>query len=89
MIKNYNEYLNECFHGLDGKPVGVNKNHEPITITENYGHELDKLQKAFDAVVKSMGGSSVITNGPIDVWIDFGIRNQFCDDNGTLLKPLK
>jgi hypothetical protein len=61
---------------------------ESESVNENYGKELDKLQKAFDAVVDSMRGSSIISNGAIDVWIDFGVRNQFCDENGELTKKI-
>jgi hypothetical protein len=59
-------------------------------INENYGKVLDNLQKQFDEAVKSMKGSSILSeNGPISIWIDFGVRNQFCDEDGKLLKTLK
>jgi hypothetical protein len=61
-----------------------------IQINENYGKVLDNLQKQFDEAVKLMRGSSILSeNGPISIWIDFGVRNQFCDEDGKLLKPLK
>lgn len=59
---------------------------ESESVNENYGEELDKLQKAFDKVVEAMRGSSVLENGPIGVWLDFGVRNQFCDEDGNIIK---
>lgn len=56
------------------------------SLNESYGQELDKLQKAFDRCVNSMRGSSVMENGPFGIWVDLGLRNQFCDESG---KPLK
>ena len=76
-ISTFESYLNED----NGKELSLN---------ENYGQELDKLQKAFDKAVESMRGSSILqVNGAIQVWIDFGERNQFCDETGKLSKTLK
>lgn len=63
-------------------------NKETSPVNENYGDELDNIQKAFDQAVKNMRGTSVISNGPIDVWIDFGVRNGFCDDNGNIIQNI-
>jgi hypothetical protein len=66
-------------------------NQRPVNrkINENYGNELDKLQILFDKVVESMRGSSILQdNGAIQVWVDFGLRNGFCDEFGNLRKKL-
>lgn len=52
-------------------------------VNENYGEELDKLQIAFDQVVSAMKGSSAAD--PKAIWIDLGLRNQFCDEEGNLI----
>lgn len=55
---------------------------ESAIVNESYGDELDKLQKCFDSVVDSMRGSSA--GNPKNIWIDLGLRNQFCDENGKI-----
>jgi len=52
-------------------------------LNENYGEELDALQKAFDKVVAAMKGSSAAD--PKQIWLDLGLRNQFCDEEGNIL----
>lgn len=67
---------------LEQMGVKANENNQ----SENYGSELDNLQKAFDKVASNMKGSSVAD--PLGIWIDLGVRNQFCDEDGKLLRPM-
>jgi hypothetical protein len=33
-IKDFNEFITECFHMPDGTPIGVDRYHQPVKITE-------------------------------------------------------
>lgn len=55
-----------------------------MQLHENYGQELDNLQRAFDKVLRNMSGSSAAD--PLQIWIDLGMRNQFVDQNGNILQ---
>lgn len=61
-------------------------NKSGTNINENYGRVLDDLQKAFDRAVALQQGTSILDEGPIAIWIDLGVRNQFCDENGRIKK---
>jgi vacuolar-type H+-ATPase subunit E/Vma4 len=56
-----------------GKKKVIKENSNP-----EYVAALDKMQNVFDRITRAFVPS------PLQVWVDFGLRNQFCDENGNV-----
>ncbi len=63
------------------KPITENEESNSISESdEEYNNALNNLQKELDKLTKKF-----MRQGK-SIWIDLGVRNQFCDENGMPLK---
>lgn len=87
-VHTFDSFLNESFHGPDGKPIGVDRNHMPIT--EASVEFIDKGDKEKMISIKDKGTYLVLAQADfLGKQVEFIVNKEQIADLVKILEKMK